>query len=234
MSLKKLGLLIVMLATIFTSYPSFAKAEDFGTLDTGDGYTYWKIESSQKNYTTEAVGSWVLAYAGTPAKRDGEYDTVSASITRGASVSGSIQVSKGAIAGEVGVSLSKDYTVGGSKNSAPLKKGEYIKGYVKQVATVSKVIQRQWTRIDKTNIKGSTATAYVKKPTGVTIRIDYYKNGYETTDYKINNLEVPYKSEYFYLDTETQELIELNLEDIKSKGIVSEDNLEEDLTLKLN
>ncbi|KOS66267.1 hypothetical protein AEA09_18785 [Lysinibacillus contaminans] len=184
-------------------------------------YSFWKIESSQKNYTTENVGSWELAYKGTPAKRDGEYDTVSATIARSASVSGSIQLTKKAISGEVGIALSKEYSIGGSKNSAQLKKGEYIKGYVKQVASVSKVVQRKWEHMGGVNYKsGTTATAYVKKPTGVTIKIEYYKNGVKIR----STNEQPIDVDYYYIDNETNETIKLTEEEVNSLEETTEEN----------
>lgn len=198
--------------------------------EAGSYYTYWKVESTKKNYKNENIGSWTLVYKGTPAKRSGEYDTVSASIGRSATVSGSVQLSKKSIAGEVGVSLSKEYTVGGSKNSASLKKGEYIKGYAKQVATVSKVVQRKWQSLDGSKYKtGSTATAYVKKPTGVTIKIEYYKNGVQIKSMSAID-EAPTNVEYYYIDTETNETIKLTEEEVNSlENTTEETDINEDI-----
>jgi|GEM_PF-5368641 len=218
---------VKMFSKVLAILSALALIFNMGSITTAKAdthWTIWKIESSQKNYTTEEVGSWELAYSGKPAQRDGEYDTVSASISRSSSISGSIQLTKGAIAGEVGVELSRDYTIGGSKNSAQLKKGEYIKGYVKQVASVSKVIQRKYEHMGGQDYKtGTTATAYVKKPTAVTIKIEYYKsNGSKKSFSPIN--EQPTNVEYYYIDNETNETIQLTEEEVNSFEKTTEEN----------
>ncbi|RPJ93935.1 hypothetical protein CW357_18045 [Rummeliibacillus sp. TYF005] len=136
----------------------------------------WKIESTTKAYKTTEYGKWKLIYKGDPAKRKGEYDTISASISDTVSVSGQIELSKKTIASSLGYSYSKTYEYSGSKNSASLKKGEYIRGYVKKVGQYSKVKQRKYihspaTGNKKTNV---TKTAYVRAPSAITLKIDYY------------------------------------------------------------
>ncbi|WP_336664032.1 hypothetical protein [Kurthia gibsonii] len=134
----------------------------------------WKIESISKEYYTSEYGSWRLIYKGQPAKRKGEYDTISASEGGSVSITGDIAVSKGAIASSLGYALEKNYSFSGSKNSAALKKGEYTKGYVKRVAVYSKVTQRKYVNFHGTKPTNEYKTAYVRKPSAITLRIDYY------------------------------------------------------------
>lgn len=139
------------------------------------GVEIWKVEKVNKNYKTSSYGKWKLIYKGSPAKRKGEYDSISASISSGLSYSGNIEVERSILAASVGYSKSKEYTVSGSKNSAPLKKGEYVKGYAKKIGVYSKVTQRKYMkRKHSTKPLNEYKTAYVKKPEAISLKIDYY------------------------------------------------------------
>lgn len=82
------------------------------------------------NPTENTKGSWTHCYTGNPAVRDGEYDTVSHSVSYTSTYSGTFGGSiKSSIQAEFGISFSKGEEFSISKNSAPLKKGEYIKAY---------------------------------------------------------------------------------------------------------
>lgn len=139
------------------------------------GVEIWRIEKIQKNYKTSSYGDWKLIYKGDPAKRAGEYDTISASLTSGISVSGSLGLDAKFLTSAVGYTLNKDYTVSGSKNSAPLKKGEYVKGYAKNVGVYAKVTQRKYIkRKNHSTPQNEYRTAYVRKPSAITLKIDYF------------------------------------------------------------
>lgn len=80
--------------------------------------------------TEQTKGSWTYIYTGEPAQRDGEYDTVSHSVSYGHSFTGSFGGSiKNKVQAELSISFSKTEEFGIAKNSAQLKKGEYIKAY---------------------------------------------------------------------------------------------------------
>ncbi|MDI6705263.1 MAG: hypothetical protein HPY74_15870 [Firmicutes bacterium] len=166
---------------------------------TPKGYwEYWKIDDKKKNYDEEPIGNWELVYVGTPAKKPGETDTVTASLTRSAEVTGSIQVPVKQIAASVNVTLGVGYTVGGSRTSAPLDVGEYVKGYARPVASIHRVTQRKYIHMDGEDIPTSEiAYAYVKEPTAVTIRIEYYKSTKSLDNRSLN--DKPHKVETFII-----------------------------------
>lgn len=175
-------------------------------------YTYGAPKSITK-------GEWNHIYTGNPAARDGEYDTISHSVSYSATFSGSFMGDiKSRIQVEFGISFSKSTGFEISKNSAPLKKGEYIKAYWIRSYDSYDVTQKDtkhiygWEQeynfgpyvpVDRYETVESHVT--VEKPLQPKLKIEYWKNGAQirsaTTE---NTLE---RIEYFELIDGTYQMV---------------------------
>ena len=146
---------------------------------------------SYGNPVEKTKGSWTHCYTGSPAKRDGEYDTVTHSVSYTSTFSGTFGGSiKSSIQVELGVSFSKSESFSISRNSGQLKKGEYIKAYwiknydsydVKQVdyqhtyGFEQKYPYGPYEAVDRYNTVVSHVT--VDKAIHPQIKIEYWKGG---------------------------------------------------------
>lgn len=181
-------------------------------------WEYWEYESKRLNISSYALTNWETCYRGEPAKRKGETQTVSASLSGQASLSGTVKIPTSVIDAQLGFTIGKSYSAGGSTTSAPLDVGEYIIGYRRLMASRSSVLQRKWIHMDGQKIKtNQTATAYGSKPSIVSIKLEYYssrsipnENMMDVGSYTRTN---PYKVEYYEIDSKTNE-VELIYTDI--------------------
>lgn len=190
-------LMSTMLLMMFTM-GSFADVKDMDMGTRGTYWEYWEVEKVYKNDDVEPIGSWELCFVGEPAKRDGETQTASASLSVDASLGGSVKVPVKVIEANIDFSIGGSYSVGGYTTSSPLNKGDYIKGYARPVANVDKLIQRKYIHMDGQNIKtNTTATAYAYKPTAVNVDIEYFSSS------KTRSEATPYKVEHYIFDMET-------------------------------
>lgn len=189
---KVISLLLCCLMVASLCIPAFAMGADdtispyyLGTQTTHNySYTYGTPTSMTK-------GNWTCIYTGEPAARDGEYDTVSHSVSYGATFSGSFMGNiKDKIQVEFGISFSKSTEFGISKNSAPLKKGEYIKAYWIKSYDSYDVTQKDLKHIYGWELQGSggtyvpvdryeteTSHVTVNKPLQPKLKIEYWKDG---------------------------------------------------------
>ena len=138
-----LTLMMAYLMAVSLSVPAFAANKelltDDTTVDNNDNSVVPFYVGTQTDHswsysygkpTEKTKGSWTHFYTGDPAKRDGEYDTASHSVSYSSTFSGAFGGNiKSKIQIEFGISFSKSEEFAISKNSAPLKKGEYIKAY---------------------------------------------------------------------------------------------------------
>lgn len=169
------------------------------------------------NPIEKTSGNWKHLYTGSPAKRDGEYDTVSHSVSYGHTYSGSFGMSiKDKVQAELGISFSKTEEFSISKNSAPLKKDEYIKAYWIKNYDVYDIKQTdsQHTYGFKQAYPGGpyqpvnqykdvNSTVKVSKAIQPKIKIEYWKN--EKKVRGINSEDMIEKEEYYqFLNGEYQ------------------------------
>lgn len=136
-------------------------------------------------------GEWNHLYTGEPAQRDGEHDTVSHSTAYTSSFSGTFGGNiKSKIELDLQVSFSKTTEFQVSKNSASLKRGEYIKAYWIKTFDSYDVTQKDlqhtygfeqkypggpYEKVDRYNTVYSHVT--VDKAIQPKIRLEYWKNG---------------------------------------------------------
>ena len=159
--------------------------------------------------TEKAKGSWTHFYTGDPAKRDGEYDTAQHSVSYAHTYSGSFGGDiKKLVQIELGISFTKSEEFSISKNSAPLKKGEYIKAYWIKNYDVYKVKQtdHQHTYGFEQQYPGGpyeevdryvNVVSYVdiSKALQPKIRIEYWKDGTKLRSIDANDM--PERVEYY-------------------------------------
>ena len=133
----------------------FAGADDYLWITKKDT---WKIASVMSGGHTNSGDPWHLQVNGVnnPAARDGEVVTMSCTKEYSTSVSGSICVPTSTLQAAIGFSITYSDTFSVSLNSAPLKKGEYVKGYWRK-AYETKVVRQECYR---------TGSAYPKGPDG--------------------------------------------------------------------
>lgn len=195
---KIIAILMATMLVMTLSMSAFADVKETENTTRGAYWEYWEVEDVYENYTTKALGSWKLCFVGEPAKRDGETQTASATLSVEASVGGSVKVPLKVIEANIDFNIGASYSVGGYTTSPSLDKGDYVKGYARPVANVSKLIQRKYIHMDGQNISTNTkATAYAYEPTAVNIRLDYF------TTNKSRSVNKPYKVEYYIVDTKT-------------------------------
>lgn len=170
----------------------------FAASDDGEAIPYYVGTQTTHSYdceigkpTEKTEGTWKHFYTGDPAQRDGEYDSIQHSVTYGHSITGGVVGSvKEKIQLELSISFSKDETFSITKNSASLKKGEYIKAYwIKNYDEYTvKQIDHQHTfgfeqqenfgpyvKVDRYHDEISYVT--VKKALQPKIRVEYWKDG---------------------------------------------------------
>jgi len=137
----------------------------------------------------ETQGGWTHIYTGSPATRNGEYDSISHSTSYSHTYTGTIGGNlKGGIQAQLGYSFGKTVTFGISKNSGSLKKGEYVKAYYQKNFDVSKIQQTdlkrttgyilsggQYRPVDR--IETITSYVYAKKAIQPKIKLEYWANG---------------------------------------------------------
>ena len=222
---RKISIFILISAmTVSLSVPALA-----ATVDQNDDETITpQYVGTQTTHSWEYVigeptektsGSWKHIYTGEPATRDGEYDTVSHSVTYGHSFSGSFggQIKK-LVQVDLSISFSKDETFGISKNSAPLKKGEYIKAYWIKNYDVYDVKQTDhqhtygfeqqysggpYVKVDKYHDEVSHVT--VSKAIQPKIKIEYWKDGKKVRS--INGDDLLERVEYYQMINGEYQLI---------------------------
>ncbi|WP_427338203.1 hypothetical protein [Caloranaerobacter sp. DY30410] len=205
-SISKILLFVLLSLYLNTSVFASPKIDDI-TPDSrhSEGYT-WRIKSIIKNIKTETKGNWNLIYEGNPAQRNGETDTISYSTTYSHTYTGSFAFTllKRQVEFALGYSFGKSESFSGAKTSAPLKKNEYIKAYIKRNYRVSKVIQEE--------LYYNTKNRPIYKPTGKTkivycyeailpkIKITYHMAPNTRSQYKLYNSSLishPYREEYY-------------------------------------
>jgi len=191
-------LLLVLILSIGTgSNLSFADTNQTKVSPRGTYWEYWEVEEVYENYDTQPLGEFELCYVGEPADRDGMTQTAIASLSVDASVGGSIKVPISVIEANINFSIGTSYTAGGSTTSDPLSIGEYIKGYARPIANVTKLVQRKYIHMDGQDYPTSTtANAYTYKPTAVNIDVEYFSSS------KSGTTTEPYRVESFIIDVE--------------------------------
>lgn len=178
---KRKWQVIVALSMLFAmSSQVFAVSEtDENITPKGDVYgSRWIVSSTKLNYTTE-YGDEENFYQGDPAARDGEIDTISGSIQSSHTYSGTLVSNlKSTIEASIGYTFGTSKTYTFNKQSATLKKGEYVYGYATPYWSKSKVIQelRQTINGIVTTTVLSSKTCYPKKSTGAKLRLAYFTN----------------------------------------------------------
>lgn len=155
----------------------------------------------------ETSGGWVKFYTGHPAARDGEYDTVSHSISYSHTFSGTIGGDlKGKIQAQLGYSFGKTQEFGIAKNSAPLKKGEYVRAYYTKNFDVTKIRQTDLKRTTGYELAGGqyhpvdrietiVSYVYAKKAIQPKIKLEYWKDGKKVRTAS----DRPFRTEYYEL-----------------------------------
>ncbi|WP_313530521.1 hypothetical protein [Anaerotignum sp.] len=170
--------------------------------------------------TEKTKGSWKHFYTGDPTQRDGEYDTASHSVSYGHTYSGSFGGNiKKLIQVEFGISFSKNEEFGISKNSAPLKKGEYIKAYWKKSFNSYDVKQTDhqhtfgfeqqgsggpYVKVDR--YKDVVSHVTVDKALQPKIRIEYWKDNKKVRS--ISNGDTLERVEYYELINGKYQLVD--------------------------
>ncbi len=140
--------------------------------------------------TEKTDTKWTHFYTGDPAQREGEVDSAQHSVSYGHSITGGIVGTiKQKIQVELSISLNKSETFGISKNSAPLKKGEYIKAFWARNYEIYDVKQTDhqhiygfeqqgyggpYVKVDR--YKDVVTKGTVKKALQPKLRIEYWKN----------------------------------------------------------
>lgn len=165
----------------------------------------WSYKILPGNTKTE--GNWKLIYSGHPARRDGEYDSISHSVAYSHTYSGTLEAElKGKISASLGYSFGKQQSFQVTKNSSPLKKGEYVKAYYIKNYLVNKIEQKdlmhiygwesgwggQYHPVDRYETKYVYAQG--KKAIQPKIRLEYYKS---RTRFSSDSSEKPFKVEYY-------------------------------------
>lgn len=200
-SLKKLLAISLSACLImsFMSMTAFASNTAIGPLNG----TYYKLKSITPDYKTVTKGGWHLIYTGAPATRDGEYDTISHEVSYSTTVSASLGYGiKDAVEAQLGVDIGASESFGISKNSAPLKKGEYVKAYYARTYSVSKVLVYVLYGSPTNDITSITPirTRYVYRALQPQVKLEYYHH-YSSSS--INSLTAnnenskPYKTECY-------------------------------------
>lgn len=154
----------------------------------------------------ETSGSWIHIYTGSPAARNGEYDSVAFSTSYSHTFTGTIGGElKGAIQAQLGYSFGKSVEFGITKNSGSLKKGEYVKAYYQKNYDVSKIKQTDLKRTTGYVFSGGqyrpvdrfdtiTSYVYAKKAIQPKIKLEYWANGRQV---RSNSNGRPVRVEYY-------------------------------------
>ncbi|WP_343342374.1 hypothetical protein [Terrisporobacter petrolearius] len=133
------------------------------------GFT-WRIKSIKKDdHTSTKNNKWVLQYEGEPARRNGEYDAIQISTSYSHTYSGGfvLPALKSQAQSSLGYSYGTSKSFSATKNSASLKKGEYVRGYYKKNYSVSLVNQEE--------LYFNTSAKPIYKPTGKTKQVKSYR-----------------------------------------------------------
>ncbi|MGL5575261.1 MAG: hypothetical protein ACRDCW_06905, partial [Sarcina sp.] len=148
-------------------------------------------------------GSDILIYHGSPATKDGEYDTVSFSKSYSHEMEGNIQVSKNVISASVGYSIGESVSFSNSRNSAPLKKGQYVKGYIKKTYQRTPIYQRKYLYdLGVETPTSTTATGYADRAILPQITLKYFNPS--------RCVEIPFKEEILeFIDGQYQVISEV-------------------------
>ncbi|QIB69941.1 hypothetical protein Ami103574_11685 [Aminipila butyrica] len=183
---KKIYTKIAQVALIFTmlftmSSQAFADS-NISTNDAiapmSDVYTYkWVFKNPQLNYT-QVDGKTINFYIGKPSQRDGEIDSISHSFSYAHEFTGSITAGyKKTVEGMVGYTFGTEKTYQAVKQSAPLKVGEYVKGYATPYYSQSKIVHEQHKFLNGIDTKVVTASniCYPKQSKGVSLELKYFK-----------------------------------------------------------
>lgn len=89
---------------------------------------YWKFTTSSAG--TGTAGSWKLFYEGAPARKKGEIDTVTASVSYSHTFTGSIATEiKKKVQVQLGYSFGVSKSLSASRATKVLQKGQYVKAY---------------------------------------------------------------------------------------------------------
>jgi hypothetical protein len=163
---------------------------------------YWVLDKIESNYSTTTSGSWTLFYSGAPAAKAGEYDTVGYSVTysHSASASFSATLIKDQVEAQLGLTIGKDVTFSGAKNSAQLSKGEYVKAYYIKQYKVHKVTEAQvfGSSSVKPTPESERRIVYVNEAILPQIKLEYYGGTSKSLlSNSISTLEEAYKTEYY-------------------------------------
>lgn len=216
---KRLLCGMTAMATIFS-----LNIQAFATSGAGEVTPYYVGTQTTHSYDCEIgkpigvlVGKWTHFYTGDPSQRDGEYDSIGHSVTYGHSISGGVAGSvKQKIQLELSISFSKDETFSITKNSAQLKKGEYVKAYwiksydeyrVKQIDHQHTFGFEQqenfgpYVKVDRYHDEVSYVT--VRKALQPKIRIEYWKNGMQVRSANTEDI-LDHVEYYEFIDGEYQ------------------------------
>jgi|GEM_PF-6003143 len=172
------SVLIFILSSIIVTYTSDMGTQyvkSFGAIVLSSGYNVWRIDEVSRDYTI-TYGPYEFFYEGSPAEYSGEVDTISSSRAVSNDYSGSIAIGlKKRIELTLGYSFTDTSALSSGKQSRALEKGEYVRGYWRPIYSQSKVVQRQYYRLDGYEIPtGVTMTCYGKKATGIGLKLEYY------------------------------------------------------------
>lgn len=120
---------------------------------------------------------------------------------------------KKAVEAQLGLSIGHSESFGISKNSAPLKKGEYVKAYYARTYSVSKVVEGQVFGSSTFPItdKSPRRTRYVYRAIQPQVKLEYFHHygNSSINDFTVNENRKPYKIECYncvngiYILTET-------------------------------
>lgn len=146
------ALSLICVLCLFAS-TCFAGADDYLWISKKDT---WKIASVRDGGHSSKGDSWHLLVNGVnnPATRDGEVVTMTCNEGYSASVSGSISVPVSTLQAAIGFAIDYHADFSVSLNSAPLKKGEYVKGYWRK-AYESKIVCQECHRSGSAYPKGA-------------------------------------------------------------------------------